>query len=102
MAQRSPFRHLVPQGMRPRQRAELKVEFPLRRTRGLMEALREVLEHLHGGGRHVVVKCVAQAGGHELNTLAGDGGSLGVEHGENKTLRGPEALATENPGCAEV
>ena len=44
--QHSPHRHLVPKGMRPRQRAELKVDFPTRRSHGLAEALREALEEM--------------------------------------------------------
>lgn len=46
MAQHSPHRHLVPKGMRPRQRAEIKAEFPTRRSHGLAEALREALEEM--------------------------------------------------------
>ncbi len=46
MSHHSPHRHLVPQGMRPRQRAELKAEFPTGHHSGLVEALREAIEQM--------------------------------------------------------
>lgn len=46
MSHHSPHRHVVPKGMRPRQRAELKSEFPTRHSYGLAEALREAIEQM--------------------------------------------------------
>jgi hypothetical protein len=54
-----------------------------------------VLENLDGGGRHIVIKSVAKARGHELHAFARYGHALGVQHGNSKLIL-PGGVATEN------
>jgi hypothetical protein len=45
-----------------------------------------VLEHLDGGGSHIIIEGIAQARGHKLDPLAGNGSALCVQH-EGKNAR---------------